>query len=175
MSKAVVVIMLLSILIVYTIGSILYKVYFTRYEYQNKYINLFLIFNMIFSSPFAVLIAAPLSGFHKFENYQRAFSVHLLDEYSIFIMIIIFISIIKYSLWYMYFKKENNNLLRFSKKFVFQIPFIFLIFYPWWNMHDSAYAYVYASLILGEISILSSIVIRRFQGIIVEKIFYRNK
>lgn len=137
------------------IGILLYKLYFSKYTFDKKHINYFLIFNMFFASPIGMIFFTLASrGLTSIEN------IDIFKQYAIASVIIIIIGMIKYFIWYSLFKNKTNNLLIYSKKFAIQIPFLILLFFPFWKVSAVGFGYVLVpTFLVSEVIILLSIII----------------
>jgi hypothetical protein len=137
------------------IGLLLYTFYFNKYTFEKKIINYFLVLNMFLGSPIGILLTVMFNGLKiKTSTYE------ILQYYFVMLIVMILTGSFKYSIWYLIFRRESNNLLIYSKKFIFQIPYLTLLFYPWWSLHDMDFALGFTpSMIICEIIIFFSVAI----------------
>lgn len=129
-------------------------------HWSNLFLNIFYIFNMIFSSPFNVVFAVfilynlyensiVLITHEKVVTETNIISISLTTN-ILFIIISIFISIIVYLLWTFYkkIKISYQSLIDYSKIFTFRIPLLIITFGLFQPDIGSKYTVPFISLLI---------------------------
>jgi hypothetical protein len=103
-----------------------------NYQFTNKYLNYFLIFNAIFSNSIAVTAGWFFVVNFTYDNPD--YRIYLYDNVfimSLFTITVISVTIVHFFIW-SYFKRKKirfQSILDFSKFYAFQVPFLFLLYF----------------------------------------------
>ncbi|MDD3344281.1 MAG: hypothetical protein PHR87_11990 [Sulfurospirillaceae bacterium] len=101
-----------------------------KYQFSNKYFNIFLVLSSIFAHPITIVIAFLVSSQYFVGLTEFDCGITTFPRIVLFMMIAIFLSFMRFIVWIYIMKQPISylSLFVFSKQFAFLMPF--LVFTP---------------------------------------------